>query len=338
MSKSLFALTPQEISESLNLSKPYQGRQIYLWLCRGVIDAQDMTDLPLSLRNTLSDAAVCSSRVIDVQKDRDGALKLALRLYDSNVVECVLLTDRDGELTACLSSQVGCAMGCAFCRTGTLKLTRNLESFEIVEQFIHLQKNARGKISHVVFMGMGEPMANLDAVLKAIEFLHDPEEINISHRKITVSTCGVASGIDRLAASNVPVRLAVSLVSAIDSKRSELMPVNRTFPLERLRSSLVKFQQGNARRFTFEYCMIAGTNTDVRHARALADFCRGLKVIVNLIPFNPCPELPFRSPSKDEIRIFTSELEALHVPYTIRISRGRSIKGACGQLAGKYST
>lgn len=338
MGKSLFALTPQEISEELNLSKPYQGRQIYSWLCRGVTSADAMTDLPLALRKTLSETDICSSEVIDVQKDDDGACKLALKLHDSNVVECVLLTDREGELTACLSSQVGCAMGCAFCRTGTLKFTRNLESFEIAEQFMHLQKNAPDKISHVVFMGMGEPMANLDAVLKAIEFLHDPKGINISHRRITISTCGVATGIDRLSASGVPVRLAVSLVCAVNSKRSELMPVNRTFPLERLRKSLVKFQQGNTRRFTFEYCMIPDRNMDVSDARALADFCRGLEVVVNLIPFNPCPELPFRSPSKEEIRRFTSELDNLHVPYTIRISRGRSIKGACGQLAGKYST
>ena len=334
--KSLFALKPAQIAQELNLSKPFQGKQIYAWLCRGVLSFDRMTDLPLSLRSALADVPVCSSTVIDSQTDDDGACKLALRLWDSNIVECVLLTDKEGELTACLSSQVGCAMGCAFCRTGTLKLTRNLESFEIVEQFIHLQNAAPDKISHVVFMGMGEPMANLDAVLEAISFLHDPKGINISHRRITISTCGVASGIDRLSASRVPVRLAVSLVCAVNSKRSALMPVNRTFPLERLRESLVKFQSANSRRFTFEYCMIPTENMDSSDARALEQFCRNLEVIVNLIPFNPCPELPFRSPTKQEIKQFTSELDSLHVPYTIRISRGRSIKGACGQLAAKY--
>lgn len=336
MVRSLFALTPSQIAEEFGLSKAFQARQIYSWLCRGVTDVEKMTDLPVALRSSLSSVSVISSSVINVQKDDDGACKLALRLYDSNVVECVLLTDKDGELTACLSSQVGCAMGCKFCRTGTLKLTRNLESFEIVEQFIHLQNNAPGKISHVVFMGMGEPMANLDAVLEAISFLHDPKGINISHRRITISTCGVASGIDRLSASGVPVRLAVSLVCATNSKRSTLMPVNKTFPLERLRASLVKFQSSNSRRFTFEYCMIPGENMSSSDASALAAFCKGLEVIVNLIPFNPCPELPFRTPTKQEIREFTSELDRLCVPYTIRISRGRSIKGACGQLAAKY--
>jgi 23S rRNA (adenine2503-C2)-methyltransferase len=336
MVRSLFALTPDRIAEELGLSKAFQARQIYSWLCRGVTEPSKMTDLPLVLRNELEKTTIISSTVIHVQKDDDGACKLALKLHDSNIVECVLLTDKEGELTACLSSQVGCAMGCAFCRTGTLKLTRNLESFEIVEQFIHLQNKAPDKISHVVFMGMGEPMANLDAVLEAISFLHDPKGINISHRRITISTCGVASGIDKLSASGVPVRLAVSLVCAVNSKRSALMPVNRTFPLERLRESLVKFQNANSRRFTFEYCMIPGENMDSSDARALEQFCRNLEVIVNLIPFNPCPELPFRSPTKQEIKQFTSELDSLHVPYTIRISRGRSIKGACGQLAAKY--
>jgi len=335
---SFCALSPSEISQALGLEKQYQGRQIYTWICRGVTSWQDMTDLPLALRNSLSSGSVpvVSSSVIDVQTDSDGACKLALSLHDSNVVECVLLTDREGEFTACLSSQVGCAMGCAFCRTGTLKLTRNLEAFEIVEQFIHLQKQAPAKITHVVFMGMGEPMANLDNVLKAIEFLHDPKGLNISHRRITVSTCGVASGIDRLSDSGVPVKLAVSLVAATDEKRSALMPVNRTFSLSVLRASLVRFQQRNSRRFTFEYCMIPGENISPSDATALAGFCRNLEVIVNLIPFNPCPELPFRSPTKQEIRSFTSELDRLGVPYTIRISRGRTIRGACGQLAGKY--
>jgi len=336
MVQSLFALTPDRIAQELGLSKAFQARQIYSWLCRGVTEPSKMTDLPLALRNELENKTIISSTVIHVQKDDDGACKLALKLHDSNIVECVLLTDKEGELTACLSSQVGCAMGCAFCRTGTLNLTRNLESFEIVEQFIHLQNNAPDKISHVVFMGMGEPMANLDAVLEAISFLHDSKGINISHRRITISTCGVASGIDRLSASGVPVRLAVSLVCAVNSKRSALMPVNRTFPLERLRESLVKFQNANSRRFTFEYCMIPGENMDSSDAHALEQFCRNLEVIVNLIPFNPCPELPFRSPTKQEIKQFTSELDSLHVPYTIRISRGRSIKGACGQLAAKY--
>ncbi len=334
---SLFAKTPSQISAALNLDKPFQGRQIYQWLVKGADSFERMTNLPKALREKLSAEHPCllSSTVETSQSDPDGAAKLALRLYDGNVVECVLLTDREGELTACLSSQAGCAMGCRFCRTGTLHLKRNLNDFEIVEQFIHLQNAAPGKITHVVFMGMGEPLANLDNVISAIGFLHDPEGLNLSHRRITISTCGLVPGINELARRKVPVKLAVSLVTADDGKRSALMPVNRSFPLSQLREALVRFQKVSGRRFTFEYCMIRDNNISDEDAEKLARFCRGLEVIVNLIPFNPCPELPFETPTESEIRAFTNALKKRGVEYTIRISRGRTIRGACGQLAGK---
>ena len=339
MDNSLFAKTPEQIAEILGLEKSFQGRQIYQWLVRGASSFDEMTNLSKALRQELSEKLpnVFLSTVAAQQTDDDGSVKLALRLSDESIVECVLLTDREGELTACLSSQVGCAMGCKFCRTGTLKLKRNLFDYEIVEQFMHLQKAAPGKISHVVFMGMGEPLANLENVLSAISFLHDPEGLNLSHRRITVSTCGVVTGINELAKRRVPVKLAVSLVTADDEKRTSLMPVNKVFPLKTLRESLVRFQKVSGRRFTFEYCMIHGMNIFDADADNLERFCRGLEVIVNLIPFNPCPELPFETPSEMEIRHFTSALKARGVDYTIRISKGRSIKGACGQLAGKLT-
>ena len=337
MDVSLFAKTPDQIARILGLEKSFQGKQIYQWLVRGASSFEEMTNLSKALRQELSQRfpAVFSSQVAAVQTDDDGSVKLAISLFDGSIVECVLLTDREGELTACLSSQVGCAMGCRFCRTGTLKLKRNLFDYEIVEQFMHLQKEAPGKISHVVFMGMGEPLANLDNVLSAIGFLHDPEGLNLSHRRITVSTCGLVSGINELAKRHVPVKLAVSLVTADDEKRTSLMPVNKAFPLKTLREALVRFQKVSGRRFTFEYCMIHGMNIFDQDADNLQRFCKGLEVIVNLIPFNPCPELPFETPSESEIRHFTSALKARGVDYTIRISKGRSIKGACGQLAGK---
>ena len=334
---SAFAKTPQQLTSILGLGKPFQGKQVYKWIVGGASTFEEMTNLPKALRESLSAnfGGLFSSKVLTSQTDDDGAAKLALGLHDGNVVECVLLTDREGELTACLSSQVGCAMGCRFCRTGTLHLKRNLADFEIVEQFMHLQAVAPGKISHVVFMGMGEPLVNLDNVLGAISFLHDPEGLNISHRRITVSTCGVVPGINELARRHVPVKLAVSLVTADDKKRSALMPVNRSYPLSLLREALARFQKVSGRRFTFEYCMIHEQNIDESDADRLERFCRGLEVIVNLIPFNPCPELPFETPTDREIRAFTSALKRRGVDYTIRISRGRSIRGACGQLAGK---
>ena len=336
---SLFAKTPDRITEILGLEKSFQGKQIYQWLVRGASSFGEMTNLSKALRQELSEkfSSVFSSTVAAQQTDDDGSVKLAIRLSDESIVECVLLTDREGELTACVSSQVGCAMGCRFCRTGTLKLKRNLFDYEIVEQFMHLQEAAPGKISHVVFMGMGEPLANLENVLSAISFLHDPEGLNLSHRRITVSTCGVVTGINELAKRRVPVKLAVSLVTADDEKRTSLMPVNKAFPLKTLREALVRFQKVSGRRFTFEYCMIHGMNIFDADADNLERFCRGLEVIVNLIPFNPCPELPFETPTEMEIRHFTSALKARGVDFTIRISRGRSIKGACGQLAGKLT-
>lgn len=334
---SLFAKKPYEIADLLGLERQFQGRQVYQWLVRGARGFDEMTNLPKALRQRLTEEhpSLFSSKVMTSQSDPDGAAKLALELYDNSIVECVLLTDKDGELTACVSSQAGCAMGCRFCRTGTLKLKRNLEDFEIVEQFMHLQDVAPGKISHVVFMGMGEPLANLDNVVRAIWFLHDPEGLNLSHRRITISTCGLVPGINELSKRKVPVKLAVSLVTADDAVRSELMPVNRAFPLRILRDALERFQKVSGRRFTFEYCMIHDKNISGQDADKLARFCRGLEVIVNLIPFNPCPELPFETPSETEIRKFTNALAQRGVEYTIRISRGRSIKGACGQLAGK---
>jgi 23S rRNA (adenine2503-C2)-methyltransferase len=334
---SIFAKNPTELSELLGLEKTFQGKQVYQWAVKGVESFDAMTNLPKVLRERLSNEhpSTFSSKVLTSQTDDDGAAKLALELFDGNIVECVLLTDKEGELTACVSSQVGCAMGCRFCRTGTLKLKRNLKDFEIVEQFMHLQNVAPGKISHVVFMGMGEPFANLENVLSAITFLHDPEGLNLSHRRITISTCGVVPGINELARRKVPVKLAVSLVTADDEKRSSLMPVNRAYPLKELRDALVRFQKVSGRRFTFEYCMIHDMNIAEEDADKLARFCRSLEVIVNLIPFNPCPELPYETPTDSEIRFFTNALTRRGVEYTIRISRGRSIRGACGQLAGK---
>ena len=341
--KTLFAKKPEELALILNLDKSFQGKQIYDWLVKGVTSFSEMTNLPKTLRERLSEEypSVFSSTIVATQTDDEGNSKLALRLFDGNIIECVMLKDKEAELTACLSSQVGCAMGCKFCRTGTLKLTRNLHDFEIVEQFAQLKILALqlyGKdITHVVFMGMGEPLANLENVLSAISFLHDPKGYNLSHRRITISTCGLVPGIQELTRREIPVKLAVSLVAPEDAKRTSLMPVNRAYGLTQLRSALVAFQKESGRRFTFEYCMIHGVNTTEQDADNLQRFCRGLEVIMNLIPFNPCNELDFETPTEQEIKAFTNALTKRGVAYTIRISRGRSIKGACGQLAGKLN-
>ncbi|MDX9940202.1 MAG: 23S rRNA (adenine(2503)-C(2))-methyltransferase RlmN [Sphaerochaetaceae bacterium] len=334
MPKSLYGMKPNEILGALGLEKSYQAKQVHQWLIRCVTDFEQMTDLPKMLRADLDHLmpSLTSSTVIDSRTDSSGATKLAIRLHDAKVVECVLLTDKEERKTACLSSQVGCAMGCSFCRTGTMGLVRDLQAFEIIEQFVHLRRIAPDT-SHIVFMGMGEPMANFAEVVQAIKYLHDPQGFNIGFPRITISTCGLVPGILKLAEINLPVKLAVSLVTADNGLRTHLMPVNKAYPLDDLKTALLRYQHVAGKRFTLEYVMLSGQNTDSDSARRLAQFIRGMDVMVNLIPWNPAAELDWQTPDAKEIAAFTRELDLLGVPYTRRFSRGRSVNGACGQLA-----
>lgn len=334
MPKSLYGFKPNEILGALDLEKSYQGKQVYKWLVRGAKSFADMTDLPKSLREGLLNRmpSLGSTKVIEEQTDDTGATKLAIQLHDGAVIECVLLSDKEERKTACLSSQVGCAMGCTFCRTGTMGLERNLLAHEIIEQFVHLRRIAPDT-THIVFMGMGEPLANLPEVMQAIRYFHDPEGFDIGLRRITVSTCGLIPGILNLAETNLPVKLAVSLVTADNHQRTEIMPVNKAYPLDDLKSALLHYQHVVGKRFTLEYVMLRNVNTSIQAAQKLATFIRGLDVIVNLIPWNPAAELDWETPSAKEIAIFIKELDLLGVPFTRRYSRGRGINGACGQLA-----
>jgi 23S rRNA (adenine2503-C2)-methyltransferase len=330
---SLFGLSPEDMVKALGLEKPFQGKQIFNWIVKGTSTFEEMTNLSKAERERLSALmpSTYSSQVIDTQKDETGATKLAIRLFDGKVIECVLLTDEEGHLSACLSSQVGCAMGCKFCRTGTMGLYRNLATEEIIEQFAHLSK--LGNITHIVFMGMGEPMANMHAVLAAIRYFHREDTYNLSLRRITISTCGIVSGINELAELGFPIKLAVSLVSAEDTTRSSIMPINDRWGLKQLRQSLIHFQNKGGKKITLEYCMLSGVNCDETAARALADFTNGLLCVVNLIPWNPAAELPWKTPSTEEINKFCLFLNDFGVYYVRRYTKGRNINGACGQLA-----
>ncbi|MFA6690182.1 MAG: 23S rRNA (adenine(2503)-C(2))-methyltransferase RlmN [Sphaerochaetaceae bacterium] len=331
---SLYGLSPRDIQEALDLDRQYQGNQIWEWLVKGATNFEQMSNLSKAERERLSKLmpSFMSSAIISTQTDETGATKLAIKLFDGQVVECVLLKDKDGRGTACLSCQVGCAMGCTFCRTGTMGLVRNLAAEEIIEQFIHL-RSLGDDITHIVFMGMGEPMANLGPVVKSIRYFHDPAGLDIGLRRITISTCGVAPGILKLAEQKLGVRLAVSLVTADNDQRDLLMPANKAWPLEELRKALIRYQRIIGKRFTFEYCMIHGINTDEASAKKLAKYIRDMDVMVNLIPWNPAAELPWETPTMQEINEFTTMLDHMRIPYTRRFSRGRGINGACGQLA-----
>ena len=333
--ESLFTHSYAEIAEMLGLEKTFQAKIIYQNLIKGVSDFNSMTSLPKALRDRLSSAygSALSSKAI--RRDDDGdAVKLAVLLEDESIIECVRLSDGKGRYTACLSSQVGCAMGCAFCKTGTMGLVRNLTAGEIVEQLVHLESLGE-RISHIVYMGMGEALTNFTALIDSAEEIHREDGFGISFRKMTISTCGFVPGIRKLAELELPIRLAVSLVSADDEVRSRIMRINRTHPLAELKKAISSYQHHQDRRITLEYCLLSGVNTDKESADKLKAFTRSLDAVVNIIPWNPVPDLEFKTPSETEIRKFESYLKAAGIPYTIRREKGRGISGACGQLASE---
>ena len=331
--ESLLCKTDKDLMSILSLDKPFQARIIRDNLIKGVTSFDEMTSLPKALRERLSKerGSALTGRIIR-KEEADSTVKIAVSFPDGAIIECVRLSDGTGRYTACLSSQVGCAMGCAFCKTGTMGLIRNLTAGEIVEEFILLSLLGE-RISHIVFMGMGEALHNFTASIDAAMELHRESGFDISFRKMTISTCGLVPGINKLTELDIPIRLAVSLVSADDDIRSDIMKVNRSYPLKELKDALLRFQHHQDRRLTLEYCMLSGVNTDRKSAEQLASFVKGLDALVNLIPWNPIPELGFRTPAEEEIRQFEKDLKSLGINYTIRRSKGRSISGACGQLA-----
>ena len=292
-----------------------------------------MTDLPKDVRARL--AAECAGpplRLVQQQSDtRDGTLKALARLTDGgHPIECVLLPDAK-RVSVCLSTQAGCPMACAFCATGTQGLTRNLAAAEIVSQFLLLQSLSPRRITHVVLMGMGEPLLNYDATLKAIRILN--AECGIAMRHITLSTVGIVPNIDKLADENLQLTLAVSLHAPNDALRTRLVPVNKTYPLERLMASCRRYAAQTGRRLTFEYVLLSGVNDEPQHARELAQLLGGTSAAVNVIPYNPTSVAePFQRPDTGRILAFRRILEDAGVVVTQRKERGRQIAAACGQL------
>ena len=276
-------------------------------------------------------ACLRTSSISNVLKDTDGTVKLQITLQDSNAVETVLLTDKEGRKTACVSCQVGCAMKCAFCMTGTLGLARNVTAGEIVEQFFYLEEIC-GKLDNIVFMGMGEPMQNLESIRKAISILSSKDGRNLSTKRITLSTCGIIKGIYDLADNGPNIRLAISLTTANEDLRNELMPVNRGNPLSQLRDAIDYYAKKSGKRVTLEAALLHEKNTDKISAENMIKFAKGLDVNINLIPWNPVSILPFKEPSQNEVKSFVSMLEKAGLNVTLRKKRGRKIGGACGQL------
>jgi len=334
----LVGMLPSEMEDlavELGASR-YRGRQLATWIYRkGALALDEMTDLPREFRTALAERAGARLPALErLTPSQDGSRKLVLRLDDGNLVSAVLMPDED-RMTLCLSTQVGCGYGCAFCLTGTMGLERNLTAAEIVGQVLAagaLLEEGR-RVTHVVFMGMGEPLANLAALVASLRILTDAKlGLGYSPRRITVSTVGLVSGIDRLGRENLRVNLAISLHAASDDVRARLMPVNRSWNLAALMDAVRRYPLAPRQRVFFEYVLLDGINDSVEDARRLARLLRGIRAKVNLIPFNDWEGSSFRRPPLPRILAFQAELLDAGITTTVRWSKGEDIGAACGQL------
>jgi 23S rRNA (adenine2503-C2)-methyltransferase len=307
----------------------FRAGQVWEWTARGAAGYDEMTNLPAALRERLADDVPFSTLELEREAHaRDGTVKALFRTHDGRPVEAVLMRYRDGRRSLCLSSQSGCPLTCTFCATGTMKFGRNLTAGEILDQALHFRRVER--VDHAVFMGMGEPMMNLDHVLAACERLPD---LGITHRRTAISTVGWIPGIDRLAASPMPIRLALSLHAADDALRSEIMPVNDRYPLADVLAACRRFHEAKRRLVFVEYVMLAGVNDRYEQALALAEVLDPKVFKVNLIPYNPTGM--YQGSSRQAIDAFRAVLEEHGLRATVRLTRGRDIDAACGQLAAK---
>jgi 23S rRNA (adenine2503-C2)-methyltransferase len=316
----------------------FRARQVWAWAARGASGYEEMTDLPAALRDAMARALPFSTLALQREScARDGTVKALFATADDRPLETVMMRYRDGRRSICLSSQSGCPLTCTFCATGSMRFARNLTASEIVDQALHFRRAAA--ITNCVFMGMGEPMLNLDNVLAACERLPD---VGITHRRTTISTVGWIPGIERLGEQDMPLRLALSLHAADDALRSELMPVNERFPLADVIEACHAFYARKRRRVFVEYVMLAGVNDRYEQALALAGVLAAKSADdpqifkVNLIPYNPTGSgAQYRGATRESIAAFRDALVARGVPATIRLTRGREIDAACGQLAAR---
>lgn len=339
--KSLAGLSLTEIKDYLTFLPPFRSGQIYNWILMGADNFDQMTDIPLILRNELKEQFSIYSSYVETCHEDSANKKIILSLYDGLKIEAVLLCDKNNRFTACISTQAGCPCGCVFCKTGSTGFKRNLESYEIVEQFLHLLFFSKNKyeylIDNIVVMGMGEPLLNLINLKKALEIINDKKGINFSRRRITVSTCGICEGIIGIT-NNLPfAKLALSLTTGDEQLRQKLMPVSLQNPLKSIKQALMLFQQKGGGRITLEVTLLGGINTRDKDAKSIKQFAKGLDYVINIIPWNPVKSLmfeglPIRESTQKETNNFIDILKSYGLKVTKRQHRGRSIMGACGQL------
>jgi 23S rRNA (adenine2503-C2)-methyltransferase len=331
-------LTLEELkAELLAMGEPaFRAGQAYAWIYkRGATRFDQFSDFPQPLRERMGERfAFGAMDPADVMESPDGVRKTLFRLADGEFVETVLIPSGERR-TVCVSTQVGCKYGCAFCASGLGGFVRDLRPGEIVGQVLSLRDDFEAALTNLVFMGMGEPLDNLDGLIKAIRILNAPEGMGLAARRMTVSTSGIVPGIDRLAGLGLQVNLSISLHAADDEKRGRLMPVNKKYPLAAVLEACRRYLAAGGRMITFEYVLIRGFNDTGQDAARLAKLALRLRAKVNLIPFSPVRGLPFAAPDSGTSRGFLARLREAGLAATLRESKGRDIQAACGQLAGK---
>ena len=316
----------------------FRAKQVYTWLHKGVRSYDEMTNLPKALRETLEERyPICPPKVVRRQESqRDGTIKYLWRLSDGNCVETVLMRYHYGN-TVCISTEVGCRMGCAFCASTLGGLVRRLEPQEMLDQVLFTQVDSGLPISHIVLMGIGEPLDNFDDVMRFLELVNSPEGMNISMRHISLSTCGLARKIDELAQKKLQLTLSISLHAPNNEIRNRIMPVNKAYPIEQLLDACRRYYQATSRRISFEYAMIRGVNDSPENARELLERMKGLPAHFNLIPLNHVEESPLQPSTRASVAAFQKILEDGGIPTTVRRTLGGDIDASCGQLRRKYT-
>ena len=322
----------QKFLEAMGQQK-FRAKQIFQWIGRGAREIDDMTDLSKELREKLKLLTHIGSLNIKrkLASKIDGTVKYLLELPDGNVIESVLMKYIHG-LTVCISSQIGCKMGCKFCASAQVGFMRNLTAGEMLDQVMSISRDTGEKIGNVVIMGIGEPFDNYDNVLKFLRLIHNPEGMDMGYRHLTVSTCGLVPEIIRFAGENIPVNLAISLHAPDDKLRESIMPIGRKYSIDKLIEACKIYTEASGRRLTFEYAMISGVNDSGDIARKLASLLKGMLCHVNLIPANPVAGAGFNQSSRKRMLEFKEVLEDSGIETTVRRELGSDINAACGQL------
>ncbi len=339
--KDIKSMTLAELTEDLAaLGEPkFRAGQVYTWLHRGARSFDEMTNLSKALREKLAAQyeLTCPTVARRLQSARDGTIKYLWRLSDGNCVESVLMRYHHGN-TVCISCEVGCPMGCAFCASTRGGLVRRLRPSEMLDQVLFTQIDSGLPVSNIVLMGIGEPLDNYDTVLRFLQLVNSPEGMNIGMRHISLSTCGLVDKIDSLAQQDLQLTLSVSLHAPTDEIRSGIMPINRKYNVETLLAACKRYFERTGRRISFEYAMIRGLNDTPEMADILIKKLRGIAAHVNLIPLNEVAESPLKPSYPDVVRAFQQRLEAHGIPATVRRTLGGDINASCGQLRRKYET